>query len=75
MSARAHLRYLVEKYRGYWTVIFCGKVNGKFVSRGEACYSALKDGIRVGQLGHDVKIESHEPAGNIRTVWSSGQHP
>ena len=64
MSARAHLNYLVEKYRGYWTVIFGGKPNGQFANRGEACHSALQDGIRVGHLGHDVKIEVREQDGN-----------
>jgi hypothetical protein len=73
MSARAHIKYLVEKYRGYWTVTSSGKSNGEFASRGEACHSALNDGIRVGNLGHDVKIEAHEPSGDTRTIWTSGR--
>ena len=72
MSAIAHIKYLVEKYRGYWTVSSSGKANGEFASRGEACHSALQDGIRVGHLGHDVKIEAHEQNGDTRTVWTSG---
>jgi hypothetical protein len=71
MSAIAHFKYLVEKCRGFWTVSFGGRPNGEFASRGEACHSALKDGIRVGNLGHDVNIETREQGGNIRTVWSS----
>jgi len=71
MSATAHVKYLVEKCQSFWTVSFGGGPNGKFASRGEACHSALKDGIRVGNLGHDVKIETREQSGNIRTVWSS----
>jgi hypothetical protein len=75
MSARVHLKYLVEKLHGYWTVTFCGRPNGEFASRGEACHSALKDGIRVGHLGHDIKIEAREQSGNVRTVWTNGQQP
>jgi hypothetical protein len=74
MSARARLKYLVEKYRGYWTVTWGGRPNGEFASHGEACHSALKDGIRVADLGHDIKIEEREEDGNIRTVWTSSQH-
>ncbi|HWI28510.1 MAG TPA: hypothetical protein VN668_16165 [Stellaceae bacterium] len=76
MSAVAHLKYLVEKCSGFWTVSFGGRPNGEFATRGEACHNALKDGIRVGNLGHDVKIEAREPreqSGNIRTVWSSSR--
>ena len=74
MSATSHFKYMVEKLRGYWTVTFSGKPNGEFASRGEACHSALKDGIRVGHLGHDVEIEARDQDGNARTVWTSGQH-
>ena len=72
MSAIATIKYLVEKYRGYWTVSSSGNHNGEFPSRGEACHSALQDGIRVGHLGHDVKIDAHEQNGDTRTVWTSG---
>jgi hypothetical protein len=72
MSAISHIKYLVGKYRGYWTVSSSGKANGEFANRGEACHSALQDGIRVGNLGHDVKIEAHERNGDTRTVWTSG---
>jgi hypothetical protein len=71
MSARAHIKYLVEKYHGYWTVMFSGKRHGKFSSHGEACHSALQDGIRVGHLGHEVEIEAREQSGDTRTVWTS----
>ena len=71
MSARADIKYLVEKYHGYWTVMFSGKRNGKFSGRGEACHSALQDGIRVGHLGHEVEIEAREQSGDTRTVWTS----
>ena len=71
MSATAHVKYLVEKCQSFWTVSFGGGPNGKFASRGEACHSALKDGIRVGHMGHDVRIEAHEQNGDIRTVWTS----
>jgi hypothetical protein len=74
MSATGHFTYLVEKLRGFWTVTFSGKSNGAFASRGEACHSALKDGIRVGHLGHDVEIETRDQGGIARTVWTSGQH-
>ncbi|HSK40272.1 MAG TPA: hypothetical protein VK943_10945 [Arenibaculum sp.] len=73
MSAAGHFKYLVEKLHGYWTVTFSGRSNGEFASRGEACHSALKDGIRVGQLGHDIDIETRDQGGNVRTVWTSGQ--
>lgn len=72
MSAIAHIKYLVKKYHGYWTVSSSGKANGEFANRGEACHSALQDGIRVGNLGHDVKIETPEQNGDNRTVWTSG---
>jgi hypothetical protein len=72
MSAISHIKYLVEKYRGYWTVSSSGKANGEFANRGEACHSALQDGIRVGNMGHDVTIEAHEQNGDTRTVWTSG---
>ena len=71
MSARAHIKYLVEKYHSYWTVRFGDKTNGEFANRGEACHSALDDGIRVGKLGHEVKIEAREQNGDVRTVWTS----
>lgn len=71
MSARAHIKYLVERYRDYWTVVFSGKRNGKFFTRGEACHSALQDGIRVGRLGHEVEIETHDQSGDTRTVWTT----
>jgi hypothetical protein len=71
MSAIAHIKYLVQKYKGYWTVSSSGKANGEFASRGEACHSALQDGIRVGNLGNDVKIETPEQNGDNRTVWTS----
>ena len=51
MSAIAHIKYLVEKYHGYWTVSSSGKPNGEFANRGEACHSALNDGIRVATWG------------------------
>ena len=74
MSGIAQLEYLVEKPLGPWTVTFCGEPHGKFASRGEACLSALKDGIRVGRLGNDVKIQARQQDGSIRTVWTSARH-
>jgi hypothetical protein len=74
MAATGHFKYLVEKLRDYWTVTFSGKTNGEFASRGQACHSAMKDGIRVGHMGHDVEIGLRDEGGNTRTVWTSGQH-
>jgi hypothetical protein len=71
MSATAHIKYLVERLRGYWTVSSSGKANGAFANRGEAAHSALQDGIRVGNMGHDVKIDAQGPNGDTRTVWTS----